>query len=174
MGNYPNFALLLKLRKMNDNYLPLFGNTCGKIYNEYILLASENNERTLPLSSVKKITFSKRISLNSLLFTFLPAVLLVVPQFMESEDVFIKIVLYVLGILFLAISVYKAEMISKVNIFTTNGSVLKINVIKDNRREAKKFVAEATKLIVASKAERSEQHDEREAFAAVTLAGGEG
>lgn len=132
---------------MKNSHLPLFGNTCGKLYKDYIVLASANRERTLPLNSVKKIRFSKDITITSLLFMLVPGTLFILPEFFESDDTFIKALLYATGILFFALSIFKAERSYTVKIFTNSGSVLKITLLKENMRDAKKFVLEANKQL---------------------------
>jgi hypothetical protein len=158
---------------MKDSLLPVFGNTCGKLYDDYILLASENNERTLPLNSVKKITFKSRIALSSLLFMVLPALFFVLPQFMENEDAFIKAFIYAIGILFIGVSIFKAEKKHSVNIVTKNQSVFKVRVISENIRDAKKFTQEANKLLIKNEAMlKSELSEQRTAETIFTTAGG--
>lgn len=147
---------------MKDLHLPVFSNTCGKLYNDYIVLASSNNERTLPLTSVKKIKFRQSIGLSSFAFMLLPFALLFVPNFInDADDIFLKVILYGLGILSLVAGILMAERVYTVKIYTVNNAVLKIKLIEENKRDAKKFVAETRKLLAISKAivkaERTEQ-----------------
>jgi hypothetical protein len=162
---------------MKNSHLPVFGNTCGKLYEDYILLASENRERTLPLNSVKKITFSKSIALGSLLFMLLPCVLFVMPQFLNADDIVAKILMYGVGIVFLAVSIVKAEKKYAVKLYTKSGTVLKVRLIKENMRDAQKFVLETTKLLHKNKAAiKAAAADERLAeniFAAAPVLSGE-
>jgi len=138
--------------KMKNLNLPLFGNTCGKLYDEYIVLASANRERTLPLNSVKKVTFTKSIAISSLLFMLLPGVLFILPYFLSSEDAFIKVLLYAIGSIIIAFSIFKAEQKYAVKVYTKNGSVLTVKLIKENMHDAKKFVSAAATLIAKNEA----------------------
>lgn len=147
---------------MKDSHGPVFANTCGKLYNDYIILASSHSERTLPITSVKKITLVKSVALNSALFMAVPLMLLTLPRVIEDpDDVVLKIMLYALGVISLLAGIMTTKINYAVKIRTVNNSVLKVNLIEENKKESKKFVDAAKKLIfhakAIKKAELSEQ-----------------
>ncbi|MXN93259.1 hypothetical protein GR160_18685 [Flavobacterium sp. Sd200] len=137
---------------MKNLQQPIFGNTCGKLYEEYIVLASANREKTLPLNSIKSIALSSSISLNSLLFMLLPLMLLLLPQLMGKEDGVIKISFYVMGCLFLVLSIIKAQRKYRIKIITSNGGALKIRVARENLKDAQKFTASVSKQLLKNDA----------------------
>ena len=56
---------------MEMDMMPLFNNSCGKIFNDRIILASPHRENHVKFESVQKFEFVTRISIKSLLWVLI-------------------------------------------------------------------------------------------------------
>jgi len=134
---------------MKNREMPLFSNTCGKLFTDDIVFASAHKENTIPLHRVKSIAFKKSVTKGSLLFIIMPLVLFGLPYFVKPDETFVKIFLYGLGALLLAVCLLKAEKKYTIRIRMHNGTFYTIRVMKENIKDAQKFVSQASKLINA-------------------------
>lgn len=132
---------------------PIYANSCGKIFGDRIIFASPNRETVYDLDTIKKISFKKRYETGSIVFTFLPGILLFVPYFSGAEDTFIKVMFISVGLIGLAVSIAKAKAKYTVDVKTDKGGVA-ISVWEGNKNDARKFVEKAN-LFLAKKNECS-------------------
>lgn len=126
---------------------PLFANTCGKIFNGHIVLASSNKESEYPVDNLKKLTLRKRYATGSIVFTFLPGILLLVPYFSNGEEAIVKILFIGMGLAGLAIAVSKIKKRYLLHIETVTGSNSAISVWEGNKNDAQKFADRVNRLI---------------------------
>ena len=125
---------------------PLFANSCGILFTDRVVLLRQTKSQ-LTLHTIKKISFKKRYKTESIVFTFLPGILLLVPYFSGSEDTFIKVLFIGIGLIGLAISLVKAKVQYKLNIISNSGRIHSINVWEGNKQDAKKF-ADRTNAVI--------------------------
>ena len=132
---------------MKKLHMPLFSNSCGKIFANTIVLASANNETELSLQSIKKFSFKKSITPSSLFFIMLPLMLLVLPSFIEKDETFIASLFYIIGALLLITAIFKAEKAFSFTVYMKDGTARSVSVWEGNRSDAKQFVTKANEMV---------------------------
>lgn len=120
---------------MNDNDLPLFSNTCGKVYIDRIVFASALKETSITPQSLKKVTFSRSIAISSIVIIILSCILFTSPLYLPQAEIF-----FIIGLMFLILSIAKAKKIYSITLYMKDGSVRTIKVWEGNRNDASKFV----------------------------------
>jgi hypothetical protein len=120
---------------------PLFGNTCGKLYNDKIIITARGKQTEILLEALKAVKFITRPTIKGLVFLLLPLSLFLAPLLLREPGAAMVIVLYVLGLLFTIISVVKMERTYALLILFKSGASKKIDVWHGNIMEAKKFAA---------------------------------
>lgn len=121
---------------MNDNDLPLFSNTCGKVYIDRIVFASALKETTITPQSLKKVTFSRSIAISSIVIMVLSCILFTSPLYLPQAEIF-----FIIGLMFLILSIAKAKKIYSITLYMKDGSTRTIKVWEGNRNDASKFVS---------------------------------
>lgn len=120
---------------MNDNDLPLFSNTCGKLYIDRIVFASALKETSVTPQKLKKITFNRGITIGSIVIIVLSCILFTSPLYLPQAEIF-----FIIGLLFLILSIAKAQKTYSINLYMKDGTIRTISVWKGNRKDASKFV----------------------------------
>ena len=120
---------------------PVFNNSCGKIFNDKIVLASSHREDELAFEDVKKVKFGMTTSLKSLMWALLPSSIFVL-LYLERQKLDSSI-FFLLSFVAIGISVFSLIMADKSYyiLFKTNDDLnVKVKVSVDNKKDAKKFV----------------------------------
>ena len=134
--------------------MPLFNNSCGKLFNDKIVLASAHREEEIEFKEIKKIKFGFNISLKSVMWALMPSsifVLLYLQRAMLDGAMFILLSFVAIGIS--VFSVVMAEKSYYVLIKLKGGQNVRVRVSVDNKKDAKKFADLAIKTL--SRASRS-------------------
>jgi len=124
----------------------IFSNSCGKLYPDKIVLASASKETSYPLQSISKLAFKKSFETKSFLFMLLPCTLFVFPRLLNSDENFIKLFLYALGVCMLVLSIVKGKKKYTLTMYLTNSTTRSVSVWEGNIKEAQKFVSQANAL----------------------------
>jgi hypothetical protein len=135
-----------------DTY-PLFANSCGKIFTDRIIFASSNKESGYPLNSIRTLRFKKRYETGSIVFSFLPGILLLAPYFLGKEETLIKALFIGTGLIGVVVSLIKAKVNYTLHVLTTSGRKNAISVWEGNKNDAQKFVDKANALILKYKSD---------------------
>lgn len=126
---------------MTNLEMPIFSNTCGKLFTDKVIFASALRETEIDTREIKNISFAGSVKTSSLLFLAVPAMLVFIPYFFFHEsDVFLKFLVTVLGVAFFTIAVIKAQKSYRLKVNLKNGETITWNVWQGNMREANKFV----------------------------------
>lgn len=134
--------------------MPVFNNSCGKIFNDKIVLASAHREDEIDLEDIKKLKFGVTTSLKTIMWTLLPSsifVLLYMERRMLDSAMF-----FLLAFVSIAITVVSLVMAEKsyfVLIKMHDGFTVRIRVAVDNKKDAKKFTDMCNKKLAKSKRE---------------------
>ncbi len=132
--------------------MPLFSNTCGKLYADTVVFALVNREFILPVEDIKYISLKKSINLSNLLYLALPAAVFILSRLVRDDDTFIKVFLCGIAFAFTVICLVKVQKKYTVRIKMVNGSLKTIHVAKANYNDAQKFIYKATELIKEQRA----------------------
>lgn len=120
--------------------MPLFSNSCGKIYANDVEFAYDNGEKRIVIKEIKTVNFNARLSWKALLFLFLPLAVFVFIYLQKTIHNLLRLaglgsVLVIFGLAF-----FYAEKKYRITIIMADGSGKTITVSKGNRKDAKKFV----------------------------------
>jgi len=137
---------------MKNFDVPLFSNTCGKLYTDAVVFASVSKESIIPIRDIKNISFKKSVVWSSLFFIPVPLAVFALSCLVSNNDAFVKMFLYFIGVLFMAICVFKVKKKYTIYIRMENKSLYAIRVAKDNIKDAQKFIYKATELIKEQRA----------------------
>ena len=121
---------------MNDDNLPLFSNTCGKLYIDRIVFASALKETSVTPQNLKNVTFNRGITISSIVIIVLSCILFTSPLYLPQAEIF-----FVIGLAFLAISIAKAKRTYSITLYMKDGTIRTISVWEGNRKDASKFVS---------------------------------
>jgi len=132
--------------------MPLFSNTCGKLYTDAVVFALVNREFILPVENIKNISLKKSINWSNLLYLAVPAAIFVLSRLVRDDDTFIKVFLYCIAFAFTVICLVKVQKKYTIRISMDNGSLKTIHVAKANYNDAQKFIYKATELIKEQRA----------------------
>lgn len=136
---------------MQIDQQPVFGNTCGKIYRDRIILATSHKESGFPFHEIKSLTFKQRFDVRGLLFACLPGALIAFPFIFKNEDTVVKVASAIIGVLGAALCIFKAQKRYSLHLETNSGRVVKVKVWHGNKKEAEKFAGKAQPLIEKAK-----------------------
>jgi hypothetical protein len=139
------------MKKMATDIDPLYANSCGKIFTDHIVFASSNKESGYALNTIKTLRFTKRYATGSIVFSFLPGILLLVPYFLGKEDKLTKVMFISIGLIGVVVSLLKAKANYTLNVITTSGRKNSISVWEGNKNDAQKFTDKANALILKYK-----------------------
>lgn len=136
------------MEKMENSDMPLFSNTCGKLFYDSIIFASSKNEIVIPLQDIRKITFKKSFLWSSLFILVLPIAVFALGRFFVSDDdTFVKGFLYTIAVIFSVICLLKAEKKYTLKVKQNTRAILTIRVSGHNVNDAQKFVDKAGSLL---------------------------
>lgn len=127
---------------------PLFNNSCGKIFNDKIVLASANKEDEIELDEIKRVKFGLTVSVKSLMWALLPSsifVLLYLERAKLDSIMFFLLSFVAIGITVTA--VIMAEKSCYLLIKLHDGINIRVRVAIDNKKDAKKFAEIVNKRI---------------------------
>lgn len=137
---------------MKSTDTPLFTNSCGRIFPDKIQLASYKGEATIKIKEISSLSFKTRITRNGFLFSLLPSVFIGISFFTQSSVE--KMSFLGAGILGMLLLFYKAERKHILRVYFKRGRHRDISVWSANIKDAKKYVNEANKVVVASNAKK--------------------
>ena len=126
---------------MNNLEIPLFNNSCGKIFNDSIILATKNREDKINFNDIKKVKFGITASFKSIIWALLPSSIFVL-LYMERKELD-SAIFFLLSFVSLAFTILALVMTEKnhyINVKLNEGLNVRINVSADHRKDAKKFV----------------------------------
>lgn len=132
--------------------MPLFNNSCGKIFHDKIVLASAHREDEIDFEDIKSFRFGMTTSIKSVMWALLPSSIFVL-LYMEREklDAAIFFLLSFVAIAITVVSLVMAEKSYFILIKTNDGFNIRVRVALDNKKDAKKFVEMCTKRKVKNK-----------------------
>lgn len=131
---------------MHTDKKHVFSNTCGKIFKDRIILATQQ-EAPIPFRSIKSITLKKSYDKLGVLFIVMPTALLALPFIFTNEPAAVKAGLAILGALGVIICVLKIRHVYSLCLKTQSGRKVKMRVGEGNKKEAQKFILKATSMI---------------------------
>ena len=121
--------------------MPIFSNTCGKLFADKVIFASALRETEIDTREIKNISFAGSVKTSSLLFLAVPATLVFIPYFFFHEsEVFMKFLVTIIGVVFFTVAIIKAQKSYRLKVNLKNGETITWNVWQGNMREANKFV----------------------------------
>ncbi|MNK24473.1 hypothetical protein D3C87_427790 [compost metagenome] len=130
---------------MEMDMMPLFNNSCGKVFKDKVILASPNRENHIKFDNIKKLEFVTRISFNSLLWVLISCSFFFILYLERNLEGWIYFLIFAVALGFTILSLVMVEKNYHILLRLNDGSEKKITVSKDNKKDAKKFVAVAMK-----------------------------
>lgn len=120
--------------------MPVFSNSCGKIYHNNVVFAFDNGEKNIVVQKITAVKFTGRATPKSVMIMFLPLLATFLIYLERNMHGLLRlagvgVMLAVFGLAF-----YYAEKQYRISIVMNDGSKTTIRVSKDNRKEARKFV----------------------------------
>lgn len=135
---------------MDTDMSPLFNNSCGKIFNDKVILASPNRESHVKFDSIEKLEFKTRVSFKSLLWVLISSSFFLILYLERNLDGWLYALISAVALGFTILSLIMVEKNHHIMLQLNDGSRTRINVAKDNKKDAKKFVAIAKKKKMAA------------------------
>ncbi len=133
---------------MNDSELPLFSNTCGKLFQDKVIFASAVRETEVKADDIKDVQLAMSISAQSLLFLLVPLPLFVMPFFLQPTEGALKVCIAAIGCIMMAMAVYKARKEYKLRLYLKNGMLIEWYVWRGNYTEAHNFVQKVRRRLL--------------------------
>lgn len=130
---------------MDMDMMPLFNNSCGKIFSDKVILASPNRENHVKFESIDKLEFKTQVSFKSLLWVLISASFFVLLYLERNLEGWLYAIIGAVALGFTVLSLIMVEKNHLIMLHLNDGSKTRINVAKDNMKDAKKFVAIAKK-----------------------------
>jgi len=130
---------------MEMDMMPLFNNSCGKIFSDKVILASPNRENHVKFESIEKLEFKTQVSFNSLLWVLISSSFFMILYLERNLDIWLYAIIGAVAFGFTVLSLIMLEKNHHIMLHLNDGSTTKINVAKDNMKDAKKFVDIAKK-----------------------------
>lgn len=122
---------------------PLFGNRCGKIFQDKVVLASTWEENHVELDSISKLKLVTRLELDSVLWVLICASFFLMLFFEKNLEGLVYAVIFGVSMVFTVLSVIMVKKNHHIMLLMNDGSKKKIAVSKNNKKDAEKFVAVA-------------------------------
>ena len=132
---------------MQELEIPLFSNTCGKLFADRIVFASANREKEILPQTLSRLTFTGSLTIGSILYMLLFLAIAGGALFINIATVF-KLGLFSMSMLLLLWFVLKGKRKYAINIYFKDGSARSIRVWEGNRKDAQKFVEQANRLFL--------------------------
>lgn len=131
---------------------PLFNNSCGKIFQDKLVLASANREEEIEFEDIKKIKFGVTTSIKSLMWALLPSSIFVLLYLERNKlDSAMFFLLSFIAIAITTVSLIMADKSYYLLIKLEEGLNIRVRVAVDNKKDAKKFMDIANRKISKSK-----------------------
>lgn len=125
--------------------MPLFNNSCGKVFKDKVILASPNRENHIKFDAIARLEFVTRVSLKSLLWVFVSSSFFLILYLERNLEGWLYAMIFLVAIGFTVLSLVMVERNYHILLLMNDGSKKRIVVSKDNKKDAKKFVAVAMK-----------------------------
>jgi hypothetical protein len=120
--------------------LPLFSNSCGKIYADDVVFAYDNGEKRIVINKIKAVNFDTRLTRKALLFLFLPLFAFLFIYLEKTKHNLLRLIGLGVMLVVFGLAVFYGEKKRRIIIIMADGSKKSISVSKGNRKDAKKFV----------------------------------
>jgi len=120
--------------------MPLFNNSCGKIFRDRIIFASSNRENKIEADSIERVKFVGRVSLKSLLWVGISSSFFGILYLERNLDGWMYALISIVALAFTVLSLVMLEMNYHILLQMKDGSEKRITVTKDNKKDARKFV----------------------------------
>lgn len=130
---------------MEMDMMPLFNNSCGKIFKDKVILASPNRENHVKFDNIEKLEFVTRVSFKSLLWVLISSSFFFILYLERNLEGWIYFLIFAVALGFTVLSLAMVEKNYHILLRLNDGSEKKISVSKDNKKDAKKFVSVAMK-----------------------------
>ncbi len=128
--------------------MPVFNNSCGKIFNDKVILASAHREDELAFEDIKKVKFGINTSIKSIMWALMPSSIFVL-LYLERQKLD-SAIFFLLSFIAIGISVFSLVMAEKsyyIRFRTKDGYNVKVKVAVDNKKDAKKFAEMCAKRL---------------------------
>jgi ABC-type lipoprotein release transport system permease subunit len=126
---------------MEIDMLPLFNNSCGKIFGDKIVLASSNNENQIKSESIARLEFVGRVSLKSLFWVAISSSFFGILYLERNLDGWMYFLIFILALFFTVLSLIMVERNYHILLLMKDGTKRTISVDKSNKKDARNFVA---------------------------------
>ena len=125
---------------MEMDMLPLFNNSCGKIFRDEVVFASSNRENHLKTESIQGLKLKGTVSLKSLGWVAISSSFFGILYLERNIEGWMYGLIFIIALLFTGLSLYMLERNYYILLVKKDGTQYKIRVDKDNRKDAQKFV----------------------------------
>lgn len=125
---------------MENLEIPLYSNSCGKIFNDRLIFASAYKENVYYTKDISHVKTRSKFGLKSVATILLPFSLLLIPYFDNNLPVFMEVVIVAMMVLFFVIALIKTDAKYYIILHLKNGQAVKIRISKNNKKEAYKFL----------------------------------
>lgn len=123
--------------------MPLYFNSCGKIFDDKVIFASAYKENIFYVNDIAKVSMKTRLGFKSVLSLFLPFGLLGILYLENSLDFFVQAITVALMLIFLVVAFINTEAKYYIILHLKNTRNVKIKISKSNKKDAGKFVKKA-------------------------------
>lgn len=148
------------MKKENNNKItmekleiPLYFNSCGKIFEDRLIFASAYKENIFDVSDIGKVSMRKKLGFKSVLSLLLPFGLIGILYLERDLDFIVQATTVVLTLIFFIVAFVNTEMKYYIILQLKSTKNVKIRISKNNKKDAGKFVEKAQSLI-----ENTEMH----------------
>lgn len=126
---------------MEMDMSPVFNNSCGKIFNDKVILASSHRENHVRFDAIQKLEFVTKIDYKSLLWVLISSSFFLILYLERNLEAWLFVIIGLVALSFTVLSLIMVEKNYQILVHLNDGSKTRINVAKDNKKDAKKFVA---------------------------------
>ncbi|MEL1245277.1 hypothetical protein AAEO56_13455 [Flavobacterium sp. DGU11] len=120
--------------------MPLFSNSCGKIYADDVVFAYDNGEKRIAIEKIKAVNFDTRLTRKALLLLFLPLPVFLFIYLEKTTHNLLRLMGLGTMLAIFGLAVFFAEKKYRITIIMADGSKKSISVSKANRKDAKFFL----------------------------------
>lgn len=125
---------------MEMEMMPLFNNSCGKIFRDEVVFASSNRENHLKAESIQGLKLKGTVSLKSLGWVIISSSFFGILYLEKNLEGWMYGLIFILALIFTGLSLYMLERHYYILLVKKDGTQYKIRVDKDNKKDAQKFV----------------------------------
>ncbi len=133
--------------------VPLYFNSCGKIFEDRLIFASAYKENIFDVSDIGKVSMRKKLGFKSVLSLLLPFGLVGILYLERDLDFIVQAITVVLTLIFFIVAFVNTEMKYYIILQLKSTKNVKIRISKSNKKDAGKFVEKAKSVI-----ENAEMH----------------